>query len=161
MATYWKYKSQNNNISLFLFIFFKMYNLIEQADRTDSYSPHNWWIFDAKQTSPKTCPVCQSLDGSHYRGDELQTAFPYHIQISANKIKAKVHPHCRCLLIWTGYTKDVLTNPYGILDRKRERVKIPEKDKVKLSPSQWRMWAGVAHYSRETFRGKRRWNTQA
>jgi hypothetical protein len=124
-------------------------------DRGDPYSPHNWWIFDAKQTSPKTCPVCQSLEGSHYRGDEIQAAFPYHIQKTANKIKAKVHPHCRCLLVWTGYTKDVVTNPYGILKRKRERVTVPEK--IDLSPSQSRMFRKVQKYSRETWKRKNRW----
>jgi len=135
-----------------------MLTLREQEDRTDPYNPHNWWIFDAKQTSPKTCPVCQSLDGSHYRGDELQTAFPYHIQISANKIKALIHPRCRCKLVWTGYTKDVVTNPYGILKRKRERVAVPDKvagKKIDLSPSQSRMFKKVQKYSRETFRGRK------
>jgi len=130
-----------------------MLTLREQEDRTDPYSPHNWWIFDAKQTSPKTCPVCMSLDGSHYRGDELHTAFPYHIQVSANKIRAKVHINCRCNLVCTGYTKDVVTNPYGILKRKRERVTVPKK--IDLSPSQNRMFKKVQKYSRETFRGRK------
>ena len=126
--------------------------LREQEDRTDPYSSHAWWLFDPRETSPKTCPTCQSLGGSHYRGDELFSAFPYHIQMAANRMRAYVHPHCRCRLVWVGYTKDVLSNPWATLDKEREKITVPEDQK--LSPSQQRMFNNVSRFSRETWKNR-------
>jgi hypothetical protein len=125
-------------------------------DRGDPYSPHNWWIFDSRETSGKTCPVCLSLHLTHYRGDEIHAAFPYHIQVSANKMKAMVHPHCRCRLIWTGYTKDIMDNPYGILKRPAKKAELPAKvagRQIDLSPSQAKLYKKTSKHARETFRG--------
>ena len=123
-----------------------------REERYSKYSEHTWWLFDARQTSPKTCPTCQSLDGSHYRGDELPWAFPYLIDYTANKIKAKVHPNCRCLLVWVGYTKDVLSNPWATLGKEREKATVPEDQS--LSPSQQKLFTRTAKFSRETIKNR-------
>jgi len=128
-------------------------------DRNDPYSSHNWWLFDSRQTSGKTCPTCLALHMTHYRGDEIHAAFPYHRIIRANRIKAMVHPHCRCVLVWTGRTKDILNNPYGISDRKAKAAELPSKvagRKIELSPSQKRLYDRTSGYARETFGGKNR-----
>jgi len=85
----------------------KFINSFESA--TNQYDPHEWWLFDSRQTSGKTCPTCLALHMTHYRGDEIHAAFPYHRIIRANRIKAMVHPHCRCVLVWTGRT-DLIEN---------------------------------------------------
>ena len=116
------------------------------------YSSHMWWVFDPRETSPKTCLTCISLQGSHFRGDEIASAFPYHQQRTVNTMRAFVHQHCRCRLIWTGRTKDVLKIPYGVLDREPERAEVPKK--IELSPSQQRMFDKAAKFSRETWRNR-------
>jgi hypothetical protein len=133
-----------------------MLTLRESA--TNPYDPHDWWLFDSQQTSSKTCPTCLALHMTHYRGDEIPSAFPYHVWMRANRIKAMVHPHCRCVLVWTGRTKDILNNPYGILRRPAQKAELPDKvagRKIELSPSQRQLYDRTVDYARETFRGKK------
>ena len=123
------------------------------------HDPHSWWIYDPRETSGKTCPTCLGLIGTHYRGDEVEFAFPYHVHLRANTIRAKVHPHCRCRLIWTGRTKTVNENPYGILKRPAQKAELPSKVAGKiidLSPSQKRLYDRTSGYARETFRKRNR-----
>lgn len=125
----------------------------------DPYDAHTWWLFDSRESSEKTCPVCLGLHMTHYRGDAIQSAFPYHMAYLPNKLKAKVHPHCRCLLVWTGTTKSVMDNPYGILKRPAQKAELPAKvagKKIELSPSQQRLWKRTSGHAKETYRGKRK-----
>ena len=132
-----------------------MFQLFEHAGFEKAHDPHTWWTYEARVTSPKTCELCIALDGTNYRGDELDLAFPYHIHLRVNAIKANTHmprdPYCRCLLRWAGRTKDVLEAPYGM--RKPRKPKIPKK--VKLVPDEKRMFKKVAKHARETWRQKR------
>ena len=123
------------------------------------YSSRMWWLFDSRETSGKTCPTCLATHLNHFRGDELQSAFPYHVIQRVNRIKAKVHPHCRCVLVWTGRTKDVMQNPYGILKRPAKKAKLPDSvagRDISLTPSQKRLYKRTNKFARETFRGKKR-----
>ena len=130
-----------------------MLRLFEHAGFEDAHSPNTWWIYDAKETSPKTCQLCLGLDGTHYRGDEIELAFPYHMHLRVNAIKTNTHmprdPHCRCVLRWAGRTKDVLQNPYGILKRKAKKPTLPKK--VSLNKDERRMFKKVARHARETY----------
>lgn len=131
----------------------RLMDLIEHAGWMRAHDPHVWWIFDSRETSPKTCPLCLSFHGTHYRGDEIDTAFPRHIHLRVNAIKCMVHPHCRCLLRWTGRSKDVLEQPYGYaLKRAAKMPTIPKRQEPKLSPSQKREFKRVAKIARETWR---------
>ena len=117
------------------------------------YDPRMWWIYDARVTSPKTCNLCINLNGTHYRGDELYLAFPYHIQIRADAIKANAHmprdPHCRCILRWAGRTEDILQNPYGILKRKPEKPKMSQD--YPLGRDEKKMFKRTTKHARETY----------
>ena len=132
-----------------------MLRLSEHAGFLDAHDSHHWWIYDARVTSPRTCPFCIALDGTHYRGDELDLAFPFHIHLRVNAIKARAHmprdPHCRCMLRWAGRTIDVMPAPYGVI-RKPKKAEVPKK--VKLNPDEKRMFKKAARHARETFRRK-------
>jgi len=110
----------------------------------DPYDEHNWWIFDSRLTSPNTCELCQALDGTHYRGDELELAFPWHVPMRVNAIRAMVHVNCRCVLRWAGASIDVLASPYG-MKQKVDRPETPED----LSPSQQFGFRQVTKHARE------------
>ena len=138
-----------------------MLRLFEHAGFEPAHDEHHWWIYDARVTSPRTCQVCIALDGTHYRGDEIDLAFPFHLHMRVNAIKALVHPNCRCVLRWTGRTKDVLTQPYGLLDRGPKRAKIDVKTLKKMKRSDLQGWWRVARFARETFKGKKRLNEVA
>lgn len=134
-----------------------MLRLLEHVGFAKAHSPLHWWIFDSRETSPKTCPLCLSLHGTHYRGDEIDGAFQHHIHLRVNAIKAMVHPHCRCLLQWTGKSEDVLEAPYGYVLKRAPKVPtIPKKQLPMLSPSQRREFRRVAKIARETW-SKRKW----
>jgi len=83
---------------------------IEVVKRS-AFTEFDWWRFDARMTSPKTCPICKELDGRHYRGDRIATEFPYHIIMAVNRVKAHAHmprdDNCRCVLIWLFRTEEV------------------------------------------------------
>ena len=117
---------------------------------SNPYDPHVWWIFDARVTSPRTCPVCLALDGTKYRGDELANAFPYHVVLNVNTVKPMVHPHCRCRLRWAGRSKDVLVSPYGI----RKPKAGGQLEKQRLSPSQRFKWINITRWARECYKRK-------
>ena len=75
-----------------------------------------------------------------------------------NRLRAKVHPHCRCVLVWTGRTDKVQKNPYGISKREARKAELPKSvagRDVSLSPSQKRLYKKTSKYARETFRGKK------
>lgn len=127
-----------------------MFHLFEHAGFEDAHDEHHWWIYDARVTSPKTCLVCIALDGTHYRGDEIELAFPYHVHMRVNAVKAMVHPHCRCVLRWAGRTEDVMTAPYGIR-RPRKKAVIPKRVKPKLSPDQKRQFKTITKHAREVY----------
>jgi len=90
-----------------------------------------------------------------YRGDEIPLAFEYHIHVTVNKIKARVHRYCRCNLESAGMSKDILTNPYGM--RRPHRIpEIPKKVAGRpvedvLSKSQRRERKAIVKYARETW----------
>jgi len=136
--------------------------IFEHAGFERAHDPHHWWVYDARETSPKTCPLCLSLHGTDYRGDEIDMAFPYHIHIRVNAIKANAHAprdyHCRCLLHWAGRTKDVLDFRWGT--RKPRIPDIPKKVAGRpvedvLTPDLRRMRKKIVKYARETWKWKR------
>lgn len=50
-----------------------------------------------------------------------------------------------------------MRNPYGILKRPAKKAELPDKvagKKIKLSPSQSRLYKKTSKFARETFRGK-------
>lgn len=135
-----------------------MFKLFEHAGWERAHDPHMWWVYDARITSPKTCMVCLSLDGTHYRGDAIYTAFPYHYHRTVNVIKPQVHPHCRCRLIWAGRSVDVLATPVG-LRKKPRKPEIPKfvgrrHRPIDLSPSQRRQFKTITKHAREIYRLK-------
>lgn len=103
-----------------------MLRLYEHAGWEKAHDPHMWWTFDARETSPKTCPLCLSLHMTQYRGDRIDEAFPYHIHMRVNAIKAYVHPNCRCVLRWAGSTVGVWKVPMGWLKHRPKLPKIPK-----------------------------------
>ena len=132
---------------------------------SNPYDPHVWWLFDSRVTSPRTCPVCIGLDGTHYRGDEVPLAFPYHLQLHVHLIKPMVHPNCRCRLVWAGRTEDVLEAPYGMKKPAYEPPQLPTPMRREdwkspggqtLSPSQHFKWWQITRHARETFSRKNR-----
>jgi len=133
---------------------------------SNPYDPHVWWLYDSRVTSPRTCPVCIGLDGTHYRGDEVPLAFPYHMLLRVNVIKPMVHPNCRCLLRWAGRSEDVLEAPYGMRNPKLEKPELPRGglagrrlqplEPEQLSPSQHFKWWQITRHARETFSRKSR-----
>ena len=129
------------------------------GDKPGQHSNKFWWLFDSRESSGKTCPTCLGLHMTHYRGDEVPDAFPYHTHMRVNRLRAKVHPHCRCVLAWTGRTKTVMKNPYGVSKREAKKAVLPDKvagRDVVLSPSQRRLYKRTSKFARETFRGKKR-----
>jgi hypothetical protein len=110
-----------------------------QADHEGfRHSDHHWWQFDARSTSPITCELCQALHLQMFRGDRVPEIFPYHTHQKINAIRAKVHPHCRCILRWAGRTEKSYNTPLGILLPEEEReIRLPEdKFLEQLGPSQ-------------------------
>jgi len=140
-----------------------MFRLLEHAGWMRAHDPHHWWVFDCRETSPKTCTLCLSLHTTHYRGDELDNAFPYHVHRHVNAIKANAHMprdrHCRCMLRWAGRTELVRPNPY-VRDRP---PKVPEIPKTvarrpvedRLTPDLMRMRKRIVKHARESYRRKR------
>jgi len=106
------------------------------------HSAFDWWGFDARTTSPKTCPVCKALDGRNYRGDRIPTIFPYHTHQAINVIRAKVHPNCRCRLRWLFRTEVIRLCPMGLLTPAEEweiQQRAHMKEMKVLTPSQRKM----------------------
>lgn len=135
-----------------------MLRLLEHAGSEKAHSARHWWAFNCRQTSLETCPLCLSLHMTDYRGDGIDTAFPRHIHMRVNMIKARVHPHCRCRLESAGMSKDVLTNPYG-MRRPRRIPEVPKRVAGRpvedvLSKSQRRERKQIVKYARETWRKK-------
>lgn len=138
-----------------------MFRLLEHVGSEKAHNSHHWWIYDARETSPVTCPLCLSLHGSHYRGDEIEGAFPYHIHMRVNAIRAQAHAprdyHCRCVLRWGGRTRDVLERPYGV--GKRKVPEIPKTVRGRpvedlLTRDLRKMRRKIVRYARETWRWK-------
>ena len=102
------------------------------------HTEKHWWIFDARYSSPKTCPLCQSLNTQMFRGDVVPYVFPYHTHQAVNAIRAMVHPHCRCRLRWAGRTEKTYNTPLGILLPEEARnVRFPSNKLLEqLYPSQ-------------------------
>ena len=102
------------------------------------HSAFDWWLFDARMTSPKTCPVCKALNLRDYRGDWIPARFPYHKHMRVNAIKANVHQHCRCVLRWAGRAKAIYMSPFGLLSPTEvSQVWKPTPEELKrLTPSQ-------------------------
>lgn len=131
----------------------KMLSLSEHVGFAKAHDAHAWWIYDARMTSPKTCPVCLSLDGTHYRGDEIEAAFPYHLHMAVNRIKAKVHRFCRCVLRWAGRSRDVLSTPLGLRKKpEKPQLRKQEREPKAMSASQHFLWWKITKYARETLR---------
>lgn len=123
--------------SLSLINVIRLSTIVKAADHEGfHHSKFDWWIFDARMTSPKTCEVCKALDLTDWRGDWVPTQFPYHTHQAVNAIRAMVHPHCRCRLRWAGRTERVYEAPLGEIG---EVWKPSEKELEKLSPSQLKM----------------------
>lgn len=116
------------------------------------HSPYDWWVFDARMTSPKTCEICKVLDRRTYRGDWIPERFPFHIHRSVNAIKAMVHLHCRCILRWAGRAEGIYASPTGILPPEQiaEMWYPSEKELERLSPSQLK---AIFEFLREPYRG--------
>ena len=134
-----------------------MFHLSEHAGWERAHDPHMWWRYNCRESSPKTCPLCLSLHGTHYRGDELDIVFPFHIHRRVNMIKPMTHLHCRCRLEWTGRSKNVLLRPHGWLEGKRKIPEIPKTVAGRpvsdvLVPSQLRLRKKIVRYARETWR---------
>ena len=124
-------------------------SIVEHAGFERAHEPEMWWLFDARVTSPRTCKVCQALDGTHYRGDELDHAFPHHYHRTVNSIHPLVHPNCRCRLKWAGRSTDVLTYPIGKKPRTHGWPTVKKELVYKMSPSQRRSFSKVTTYSRD------------
>ena len=110
-------------------------NILKAADHEGyHHSAYDWWIFDARMTSPKTCALCQMLDMTDWRGDWIAGAFPYHVHERVNAIKALVHPNCRCRLRWAGRAREIYESPLGFDALQTWQVSKPELDR--LTPNQ-------------------------
>lgn len=126
----------------------KQHHRIKQVIRVLKAADHegyhhrsvDWWLFDARMTSPKTCPVCKALDMMRYRGDQIPTVFPYHTHMAINKIRAWVHPNCRCVLHWVGRTEVPEKVPHWWLTPEQAwELWTPSKEELKrLTPSQFK-----------------------
>jgi hypothetical protein len=116
------------------------YSLIVKAADHEGFHHSNkdWWIFDARETSPKTCEVCLALHLTDWRGDWVLTQFPDHTHQAVNVIRAVVHPNCRCRLRWAGRSEGVYEAPLGEVGLK-EVWRPSAKELEKLSPSQLKM----------------------
>ena len=79
------------------------------------HSPFDWWIFDPRRTSPKTCELCLALASEMFRGDVIEFAFPYHEHKFINAINPFVHPNDRCRLRWAGRTEKEYNTPFGYI----------------------------------------------
>lgn len=90
----------------------KLVEAVKLLER-NPFTEYDWWRFDARMTSPKTCEQCKSLDGNHYRGDRIADEFPYFEVMRVNRVKAKVHLNCRCVLIWLFRTEKVYSRYLG------------------------------------------------
>jgi|GEM_PF-4454264 len=102
------------------------------------HSPYDWWILKARLTSPKTCEVCKLLDLLVYRGDWVPARFPYHVHMRINRIKARIHPNCRCVLVWAGRALGIYETSFGLLEPDEvARLWMPSlKELERLTPSQ-------------------------
>lgn len=134
-----------------------MFELSEHA--SFEHSSRDWWMYTPRATSGKTCLTCLSLYMTHYRGDEVELAFPYHIHVAVNKIRVMVHPNCRCVLWWTGRTEEPWERPFGWLQGKPKAPEIPTKVygrpvEDELSPSQDYQRKQITKYAREVWRHK-------
>lgn len=113
----------------------RVLNVLKAADHEGyHHSAFDWWIFDARMTSPRTCEVCQALNLSDWRGDWIPSKFTYHTHESVNVIRAMVHPNCRCRLRWAGRANRVYGTPLGLGER--ETWQPSEQELAKLTPSQ-------------------------
>lgn len=130
------------------------------------HSSLDWWMFDAWATASNTCPTCLNLNQQIFRGDEIPDAFPYHTHDLPNRIRARVHPHCRCVLRWVGRDKrgESHERPTSLLKHITKQIepvqiKINNKNTVTplhMSPSQRRLFQRTNKFARETFRRKKR-----
>jgi hypothetical protein len=116
----------------------KLVNLLQVLKVADHEGYHHsaldWFIFDARMTSPKTCELCQLYDMTDWRGDWVPDVFPYHTHMAVNAIKAMVHPNCRCVLRWAGRTQQLYETPLG-LDIK-QLWQVPKGELEQLSSQQ-------------------------
>jgi len=75
------------------------------------HSPREYWQYDAKTTSARTCERCLEYErrygvGSNYLpGSYIPLIFPWHTHVAVNQIHPNVHPHCRCNLWYVGRRK--------------------------------------------------------
>lgn len=107
---------------------------LHQADHEGfRHSSLDWWQFDARFTSPKTCDLCQLLHLQMFRGDVVPLVFRYHRHVLINQIKALVHPHCRCRLRWAGRGRRAYNTPLGILLPEEEQtIRMPSNEELSL-----------------------------
>ena len=69
------------------------------------YSQFDIWLFQTG--GPNPCELCRHYEtANEWRGDQLQTEFPYHKILDENKIggsepdgRGLVHPNCFCFLV--------------------------------------------------------------
>jgi hypothetical protein len=62
------------------------------------FGEYDYWILTAV-LDDRTCYSCNVLDKITFTGLELRTAFRYLDIIGPDLILARVHPHCRCVLV--------------------------------------------------------------
>lgn len=61
------------------------------------FSVTDLWLFHAVMDDV-VCPECEAYDGHTYKGFRLRGLLPYLEIEDENRIKAHVHPNCRCWL---------------------------------------------------------------
>ena len=126
--------------------------VIAAAHEGYHHSAYDWWIFNARMTSPKTCQLCKVLHLRDYRGDWIPARFPYHTHQKINVIRAQVHRHCRCRLRWAGRGEQIYNSPFGLLtpDEVAKVWKPTAKELEKLTPSQLQY---IINFLRSPYRG--------
>ena len=62
------------------------------------FGEHDYWLFTAV-LDDLTCFSCNVLDSISFVGLELRSSFRYLVVQGPDLILARVHPHCRCVLV--------------------------------------------------------------
>jgi hypothetical protein len=63
------------------------------------FSKEDRWQYEAVMDD-RTCPACNEMDyAGTFTGNHLRRSFPYLEITDADRIKANVHPNCRCYLV--------------------------------------------------------------